>query len=296
MPLSERSKPHTTYNDLHKGVPPWLVQSLLSWTEEGFTTYHTVTVGIGRTEQQGRHSVERIRAAERRLRFQLSATLARDMWAEMASLLAANETLLLDTVDWLLHQDHRKGQAARTLDGYLKDGGSAWGVVSDGEAHRLEKRVDNAAKADYELAVEPSDNAAAYLQSAWSKIYGIHPDPSGAYAEAVMAVEAVANPVVLPSDNAATLGKVISAIQDAPQKYGMVLEPKGMSSMDGVLAMLKLLWRAQLRHGTDDKDAPRRVNQQQAEAAIHLAITLVQWFRSGSVRCEPTEDAMGPTD
>jgi hypothetical protein len=49
--------------------------------------------------------------------------------------------------------------------------------------------------------------------------------------------------------------------------------------------MLAQLWTSQLdRHGTDDESVPLTVSMEQAEAAVHLATTLVHWFRRGSVR------------
>lgn len=48
--------------------------------------------------------------------------------------------------------------------------------------------------------------------------------------------------------------------------------------------MMRLQWKGQYdRHGSDDEETPLHVGQDEAEAAVHLAITLVQWFRSGAV-------------
>ena len=47
---------------------------------------------------------------------------------------------------------------------------------------------------------------------------------------------------------------------------------------------MELLWKGQIdRHGTDDASTPLSVSQAEAEAAVHLAVTLVQWFTSGAV-------------
>jgi hypothetical protein len=55
--------------------------------------------------------------------------------------------------------------------------------------------------------------------------------------------------------------------------------------VDVVTDMMGQLWTAQLdRHGTNDETAPLAVSQAQAEAAVHLAVTLVHWFQSGAVR------------
>jgi hypothetical protein len=49
--------------------------------------------------------------------------------------------------------------------------------------------------------------------------------------------------------------------------------------------MMDLLWYGQIdRHGTDDETVPVNVTQKQAEAAVHAAVTLVEWFISGAFR------------
>jgi hypothetical protein len=51
-----------------------------------------------------------------------------------------------------------------------------------------------------------------------------------------------------------------------------------------VVALLELVWKSQLdRHGTADPDVPLSVTHAEAEAAVHLAATLVQWFVTGAV-------------
>ena len=52
-----------------------------------------------------------------------------------------------------------------------------------------------------------------------------------------------------------------------------------------IRGMLELLWKSQVdRHGTPDATAPLSVTQGQAEAAFHLALTLVQFFTAGVIR------------
>jgi hypothetical protein len=48
--------------------------------------------------------------------------------------------------------------------------------------------------------------------------------------------------------------------------------------------MMRVLWKSQLdRHGTDNEAVPIEVSKDEAETALHLAITLVHWFTSGAV-------------
>jgi hypothetical protein len=46
--------------------------------------------------------------------------------------------------------------------------------------------------------------------------------------------------------------------------------------------MCKLIWKSQFdRHGTDDESVPLNASPQEADAALHLAITLVRYFAGG---------------
>jgi hypothetical protein len=116
--------------------------------------------------------------------------------------------------------------------------------------------------------------------AAWNKIAGRQPDPSGAYREAVRAVEAAAKPVVLPDAARATLGTMIAAMRDKPEKW-----TTSLGSVDDVRNMMQLLWTNQSdRHGTDDEDAPMNVTPEEADGAVHLALTLTRFFAAGQVR------------
>jgi hypothetical protein len=54
--------------------------------------------------------------------------------------------------------------------------------------------------------------------------------------------------------------------------------------VETVADMLDLVWKGQSdRHGSPDLTAPISVSQEQAEAAMHLAVTVVQWFTTGVV-------------
>jgi len=282
-PLSQRDNSDSEYHGLHEGVPPWLLQTLLTWIEHAFA--HTRSTQAGRRVEMS-YPVQTMRAAERELRFHLRETEGFWMWSELRALLEVDEILMLDVIDWALHKgSYGSGTTKVTeLNGYLESGGSVWVAVPVSEVHELQRRVEAAALIAVTAATTPADNASTHLRDAWSKAYGRNPDPSGAYREAVRAVEAVAKPTIAPKDNLATLGKMIRAIEDAPHKFAIALDPKGIPPIDGLVTMMKLLWTAQLdRHGTDDTTKPLNVTQDQAESAVNLAVTLVQWFRSGAV-------------
>jgi hypothetical protein len=50
-----------------------------------------------------------------------------------------------------------------------------------------------------------------------------------------------------------------------------------------VVGMMELLRTAQFdRHDTTDESVPLAVSREEAEAVVHLALTLVHWFQTGS--------------
>jgi hypothetical protein len=131
-------------------------------------------------------------------------------------------------------------------------------------------------------AVE-SDNERAHhhLRVAWGELMGRDPDPSNAYREAVRAVEAAAKPVLSPDNPRATLGTMIGALRDMPEKWRVGLEHGEPTQ---VLGMCQLLWKGQIdRHGSDDADARLNVSQEEADSAFYLGVALVRLFTSGAV-------------
>jgi hypothetical protein len=81
-----------------------------------------------------------------------------------------------------------------------------------------------------------------------------------------------------------SLGKAIAHLRDKPGDWCLVLEgAEEAAGIEPLRFMLQLLWTAQRsRHaggpGTRDQQLA------EAEAALSLAITCVQWFASGFVR------------
>ncbi len=93
------------------------------------------------------------------------------------------------------------------------------------------------------------------------------------------AVEAAARPVVTPTDDLATLGKMIYDLGVKPEKSETVI-----GDVDTVRKMMKTVWQSQRdRHGTDDTTKPLNVSQPAAEAAAQMAVTLVQLFRAEAI-------------
>ena len=130
------------------------------------------------------------------------------------------------------------------------------------------------------------DRPGEYLRKAWGLIYGRNPDPNAGYLQAVMAVEAAAKPVVAPNDKDFTLGRGLGELGKSPRLFGVVSRPGDgtFDPYDTLLGMCRLMWKSQpQRHGAPDPHPLAEVSQEEAEAALHVAVTLVQWFSEGYV-------------
>ena len=190
---------------------------------------------------------------------------------------------VLEVVDATLHLEPRTGNHAQSLSERLSDAGSAWCVRQDRSG--LTRRVSPAVSAAYEMAASTSDNARARLEKAWTAAYGLHPDPGAAYRHAVAAVEAAAIPLFLPADAQASLGKVRAHLDQGRAKYELVVSDRTGSpaSIDSVVEMVSTLWHGQRdRHEGGSSSAP--ITQEAAEAAVHVAVLLVQWLATGAIR------------
>jgi hypothetical protein len=167
----------------------------------------------------------------------------------------------------------------------LEDGGSAWKVNDD--ATGLDRRVDETvAQATRTTMQSAPANASHHLKRAWEAAYGVHPDATLAYSEAVKAVEAVVIPLTIPNDQVATLGKAIKHIRDTAARWSIAVDQAGTPApVDAVLSLLGLVW-----HGQSDRHAgpnTKAATLESAQVALHAAVTLVQWFTSGAVKKNP---------
>jgi hypothetical protein len=189
--------------------------------------------------------------------------------------------------DWIPDYRWSKGSSAEAveqLDRLLEDAGSAFTV--DWFQRCLRRRVDATVTvaAEQTMAAAPS----RHLQEAWTAVYGRHPDPAKAYDEAIRAVEAAAIPVLLPKGTTETLGTVRAHLRDAGGKWTLAIEGANEGDVAPLTAMIELLWTGHVaRHAGGPNYRPQR--QDEAEMAVHLATTLVQWFISRAVRPRKTD-------
>jgi hypothetical protein len=158
----------------------------------------------------------------------------------LISSMGRNDEFALDVIDWMLHcPGHFAWRKRETkswtekLGAILREGGSPWEVTPNGETFRLTRRAVGPVADVLENTALSAPRAHAHLSDAWAKLMGRDQDASGAYREAVRAVEAVAKPVVLPNSDRATLGQVIAAMREKPEKWLTTWGPSPMSASSG---------------------------------------------------------------
>jgi hypothetical protein len=110
-------------------------------------------------------------------------------------------------------------------------------------------------------------HAGARLREAWRALYS-----------------ADANPVVVPRQAVATLGYVIGRLRDDGNwSLPFTREDPATPTSDTVLGLCQALWKGHHdRHG-GDANAPQSVGQEDAEAAVQIAVFLVHGFATGMI-------------
>lgn len=273
-PLSARGKETPQFDGLTEGFPRWLHAPVLAWLQPLLNGY-------------GVDTDDRLATLQNALRldppFNWHAG-ARSAYRDCVDRLQTNEGFALDVLDFLVQFIGSPSQS-QELDTILAIGGSAWEVTpTEDERKQLSRRALGPVVQSIDSIRSPSQRAHHHLSEAWSALMGRNPNPSTAYREAIRAVEAAARPVVTPSDSSATLGKIVSAIRGKPEKWSVVLDKASASQ---VADMTDVIWKGQMdRHGTDDPSVPLAVSQGEADAAFHIALSLVRLFVSGGISRE----------
>ncbi|MEU4730805.1 hypothetical protein [Streptomyces sp. NPDC023588] len=201
------------------------------------------------------------------------------------------DMILLDVVDALLAFPLELGlktdsSTAFALTMLLDNAGSAYRVADDGGGLelRVSPGVSEALRQTVtDAAAAPSAGSAAdHLTAAWRAAYGLHPDPVGAYSEAIKAVECAAHAIIQPNHTKATLGTMLGELKGARHKFSTAISAPAGDPITPVEAMMSALWEGQTsRHGAQTVTVPETLEA--ARAGVNLAAALVQWFVSGAV-------------
>lgn len=187
-----------------------------------------------------------------------------------------SENLFLDAIETVVRvaSESRLKELATKLD----LGNSAYVVRVD--TKRIEMRVAAGVREQVQSVVAAASGSAGdHLILAWNQAYGRRANPAGSYADSIKAVESALAPLVSPQNARQTLGTMIKDVENKPGKWKFILD--GSGGVDLVLAMMRTLWAGQTsRHGGP---AQTRVETPaEAQAAVHLAATLVQYGSSGA--------------
>jgi hypothetical protein len=252
----------------YEGVPPHLYSALKEWVDSTFGGY---------SEQAGNDIANGPRLAAA-LRYSVFARPGRKLTVREVTLsLNSQIDLMLEAVDAVLHLERPNRDLCRQLDELLTLGGSVWQVGPTRD--RLVRRVDPTAAASFGEASSPRDLASAELKEAWTAAYGRNPDASDAWDHSIKAVEAVLIPAVTPNNAKATLGVVIKTLNDQGDLWRLALQGHDRSeSVAPLVSVLRLMWPNPDRHGGAGSRQPALV---EAQTVVHLAVTIVQWARSG---------------
>ena len=88
--------------------------------------------------------------------------------------------------------------------------------------------------------------------------------------------------MIEPNNSKATLGTMLGHMRSHPNDFCPLLPAPGIAP-SAVIGMMTALCEGQTsRHGGQQPTRPE--TSQEAYAAVHLAVVLVRWFRSGTVR------------
>lgn len=269
-----------TYDALHPGVPSWMAESFWAWMRRQLIREEQAS-GYSRGFQTV-FATTTVRDIERVCRVRvgpLGRNPSESFDITRAALTKAEAELR--AADFLLSQGNAKEPA--TLDKLLHESGSAFKTGSRAGKLGLVRRVPEGVQKNADAVMTSTGDAGAKLAQAWERAFGVSPDPTGAYALAVRAVEDAAIPVVVPKQAGASLGHVIGQLKsDGDWSLALTREDADATTANIVLGVCKALWKGHHdRHGGVPGAGP--VTQDEAEAAVSLAVPLVQWFASGMV-------------
>jgi hypothetical protein len=280
-PLSKRGVANPLLDEPAEGMPPWLVRPVFGWVVDLIVDRDP----SGFDAPSVRDDLLNDMAIKLRFQQPLDFSNRTSASDELLDRMRADNELAFDVLDYLLGHLHfaadNRGfppNIADELATVLTDGGSVWEVAEVEGVWALQRRSVGPIR-DAIASASPATRAGQHLTTAWNRLVGRSPDPSSAYREAVRAVEAVARPTILPNNDRATLGTMIAAMRDKPEKWTTTL-----GTVDEVRQMMEMLWTNQLdRHGTDDEEVPLNVTSDQADVAVYLALTLTRLFAGAHV-------------
>jgi hypothetical protein len=277
-PFGVEPENHPTLVD---GVPEWMHSSLREVFSSEFRRFiRTSEFGDGHFVSR----VDRMRAFDLVSRGRPFADLlASTTGGHVFN--TTTDTERLQMIDWMI-KDNTGGneEGIQAIAEILHSGGSKWMVGLRNGLPGLQARVPEGVQDAADAAMAVPGDSGRLLSEAWQAVYGLNPQPDLGYRKSIDAVEAVVLPLVKAGDDTATLGKAIGQMRaEGDWKLPFIKEHKDNPSEKVVLSMMQALWSGHSdRHpGTGTY---LQSTQEAAEAAVSLAVTLVNLFNSGAVK------------
>ena len=250
----------------YEGVPKHLQQPLWSWVEEILSDRSDLIAAAGLELRLTLPSLRENRGTYNAMRHLQS--------------LSNDQAFLLTLVEYVVENvdDRHSNANSRRLEAILALANSAYKVREDPVG--LEMRTTPEVQAQVQEVVHTSAAAGVHLAKAWNAAYSLSPDPVKSYNESVKAVETALIDKISPNKANATLGSMIADLKNKPEKWKFAI-PDGRHSqgVETVLGMMQVLWQGNARHGGPNHQPE---TPEAAQAAVHLAATLVQFGVSGA--------------
>ncbi|QBF46386.1 hypothetical protein [Janibacter limosus] len=273
---------HDRWNVLHEGMPPHLRPSVEGWLNEVFYAFRDIPGICART-----------------LQFQTGE----DPDDALRGYMSDTDDSALRVVDMVLQilgskfEDAEGSSSSLTankaakfwveIDDYFVQANSAWRIEQE-PTWMLGRIVDETTTRAFEDVRDSGTTAGRLLAEAWQASFKHDADYTEGYRKAVLAVESVAISKFCPDNTRATLGTAIRDFRSQGPKWTVAgLDDQVQQSRDTLLAMLESIWQNQQRHVKHDGNAPEPAEQDETEAVLFLAITIVQWFQRGFVQKKP---------
>lgn len=274
MNWTPRDVDASNHHTLVDGIPQYMVSPLRDWFSSQFAYKQPGRVALT-------NDIERMQRYDLATRSSpLVETLRANGPARLFDSFTVSQTWRI--IDWTIYDNAGRlvaygGPDQNTeLEDILGAGSSMWKVGQREGVAGLERRVPEGVQQAAEEAMSiPS--AGALLSEAWHAAFGRSPDYEEAYEKAIKAVEEAGAHVVTPNNLKATLGTLVRDMK-AQKDWKLALQT---ADADVPIKMAEALWVGQeSRHGGNGY---RKPTQAEAEAAVMLAVPLVQWFSSGAI-------------
>ena len=257
------------HNALVPGVPAWMNSPMRKWF-----------VAVFSPEREGMSSSRLMHEFDMVTRNKFPLAPDHDKIGADYVYQTIGEDMVLKLADYVVFSEARPDYVW-PLDQILASSSSMWKVGTRAGVAGLELRVPEGVQIAAEAVMASQTTAGDLLSEAWHAAFGKEPDFEDAYDKAIKAVEEAGWPVVSPLNVRTSLGTMARDMENQGNwKLELGANPKHPSD-DVVCKMVRSLWEGQeSRHGGNGY---RKPTQGEAEAAVMLAVPLVQWFSSGAV-------------